>query len=83
MPPCLQTNLTWLDLSFNAITRIEGLEKLVKLTDLSLTSNKIAAIENLAPLAALQVTATLRVIACVAAESTCREWRHGAGAGPP
>lgn len=31
-----QVNLEWLDLSFNMITKIEGLETLTKLTDLSL-----------------------------------------------
>ena len=44
---CTQTNLTWLDLSFNKITKIEGLETLTKLTDLSLFSNQISEIENL------------------------------------
>lgn len=29
-------NLTWLDLSFNMISTIEGLEKCTKLTDLTL-----------------------------------------------
>lgn len=29
-------NLTWLDLSFNLISKIENLDKLTKLTDLSL-----------------------------------------------
>jgi hypothetical protein len=50
-----QTNLTWLDLSFNHITKIEGLEALTKLTDLSLFSNQVAVIENLTPLSGLQV----------------------------
>ena len=35
-------NLEWLDLSFNLIEKIEGLEKLTKLTDLSLFSNNIS-----------------------------------------
>lgn len=43
----MQTNLTWLDLSFNKITKIEGLETLTKLTDLSLYNNQISEIENL------------------------------------
>ena len=43
-------NLEWLDLSFNMIEKIEGLEKLTKLTDLSLFSNyivKVSGLENL------------------------------------
>ena len=35
-------NLEWLDLSFNLIEKIEGLEKLTKLSDLSLFSNNIS-----------------------------------------
>jgi hypothetical protein len=35
-------NLEWLDLSFNLIDKISGLEKLTKLTDLSLFSNNIS-----------------------------------------
>lgn len=38
----LLVNLEWLDLSFNLIEKIEGLEKLTKLTDLSLFSNNIS-----------------------------------------
>ena len=34
------TNLEWLDLSFNNISRIEGLDSLLKLTDLSLFNNR-------------------------------------------
>jgi Leucine-rich repeat (LRR) protein len=34
-------NLEWLDLSFNLISKIEGLENLTKLTDLSLYNNRI------------------------------------------
>jgi len=39
-------NLEWLDLSFNMITVIEGLDNLTKLTDLSLYSNRIERIGN-------------------------------------
>jgi hypothetical protein len=42
-----QTNLTWLDLSFNNIAKIEGLETLTKLQDLSLYNNRIESIEGL------------------------------------
>jgi Leucine-rich repeat (LRR) protein len=49
----LQTNLTWLDLSFNQITKIEGLDTLVKLTDLSLFDNQISELEGLDALTAL------------------------------
>jgi Leucine-rich repeat (LRR) protein len=38
----LLVNLEWLDLSFNLIEKIEGLEKLTKLSDLSLFSNNIS-----------------------------------------
>ena len=34
-------HLEWLDLSFNNISKIEGLDKLTKLTDLSLFANRI------------------------------------------
>ena len=51
----LQVNLTWLDLSFNAISKIEGLDKLTKLTDLSLFCNHIDKIENLQTLTNLSV----------------------------
>lgn len=47
--------MTWLDLSFNRITKIEGLEKLTKLLDLSLFSNQIEVIENLDTLVDLHV----------------------------
>ena len=48
-------NLTWLDLSFNQIEKIEGLSKLTKLTDLSLYDNCIKKIEGLEPLTLLKV----------------------------
>ena len=51
----LQVNLTWLDLSFNSITKLEGLSKLKKLTDLSLFSNKLERIENIETLEDLVV----------------------------
>lgn len=56
-PPsaCPQTNLTWLDLSFNKLTKIEGLDTLVKLVDLSLFNNQVAEIENLDKLTELNV----------------------------
>ena len=38
----LLVDLEWLDLSFNLIEKIEGLEKLTKLSDLSLFSNNIS-----------------------------------------
>lgn len=50
-----QVNLTWLDLSFNNISRLEGLSKLTKLTDLSLFSNKLERIENIQTLQELIV----------------------------
>lgn len=40
-------NLKWLDLSFNNISKIEGLDTLTKLTDLSLYNNAITVIEGL------------------------------------
>ena len=43
MPPTLE----WLDLSFNAISKIEGLDKLTRLSDLSLYHNNITKIEGL------------------------------------
>ena len=49
----LQTSLTWLDLSFNQIAKIEGLETLVNLTDLSLQDNDISELEGLDALTAL------------------------------
>ncbi len=53
--PRAQTNLTWLDLSFNRISAITGLETLTKLVDLSLFSNSITKIENLDTLVNLNV----------------------------
>jgi Leucine-rich repeat (LRR) protein len=50
-----QTNLTWLDLSFNKIQAIEGLSTLTRLQDLSLFSNAITAIEGLDNLPNLNV----------------------------
>jgi Leucine-rich repeat (LRR) protein len=43
------------DLSFNSLTKIEGLDSLTKLTDLSLFNNKIDRIEGLDSLANLNV----------------------------
>merc|ERR1711971_448620 len=40
-------NLEWLDLSFNNISKIEGLDELHRLTDLCLVNNFITNIENL------------------------------------
>lgn len=51
----LQTNLTWLDLSFNRITAIEGLEQLTKLQDLSLFNNQISSLQGLDTLQNLNV----------------------------
>jgi Leucine-rich repeat (LRR) protein len=48
-------NLTWLDLSFNLISKIEGLDTLVKLTDLSLYSNRITELSGLEKLSKLNV----------------------------
>lgn len=48
-------NLQWLDLSFNLITKIEGLDKCVKLTDLSLFKNKITHLSGLENLPLLNV----------------------------
>jgi Leucine-rich repeat (LRR) protein len=50
-----QTNLTWLDLSFNKIQTIEGLSSLTRLQDLSLFSNAITTIEGLDNLPNLNV----------------------------
>jgi hypothetical protein len=47
--------LTWLDLSFNRITHISGLDTLTKLVDLSLFNNQITKIENLDKLTELNV----------------------------
>lgn len=43
------------DLSFNRITRIQGLDHLAKLTDLTLYSNRIETVENLEQLHRLEV----------------------------
>ena len=43
----LLKNLKWLDLSFNNISQIEGLNSLINLTDLSLFNNEIKEINNL------------------------------------
>jgi hypothetical protein len=51
----VQTNLTWLDLSFNKIQAIEGLSTLTRLQDLSLFSNAITTIEGLDNLPDLNV----------------------------
>jgi len=48
-------NLEWLDLSFNLIEKIEGLEKLTKLSDLSLFSNNISKLQGLETLKQLNV----------------------------
>lgn len=50
----MQTNLTWLDLSFNQIQKIEGLETLKQLTDLSLQDNLISDLEGLEDLTKIQ-----------------------------
>ena len=44
-----------LDLSFNNITQIEGLDALTELTDLSLYNNRITLIENMDSLKKLNV----------------------------
>jgi hypothetical protein len=51
----LQTNLTWLDLSFNQISAIEGLEQLTKLQDLSVFNNQISSLQGLDTLQNLNV----------------------------
>lgn len=48
-------NLTWLDLSFNLIETIEGLDKLTKITDLSFYSNRIKKLSGLENLHQLNV----------------------------
>lgn len=48
-------NLTWLDLSFNQIEKIQGLDTLTKLVDLSLYDNCIKKIEGLDKLSHLKV----------------------------
>ena len=45
----------FLDLSFNNIEKIEGLESLTKLADLSLYNNRISKLENLETLENLEV----------------------------
>lgn len=50
-----QTNLTWLDLSFNRIAVLEGVEKLTKLQDLSLFNNQISSLQGLDTLQGLHV----------------------------
>lgn len=45
----------WLDLSFNNIPKIEGLERLTKLQDLSLYNNRIESIDGLDTLTGLEV----------------------------
>jgi hypothetical protein len=49
------TEVEWLDLSFNQIEVIEGLDKLTKLTDLALYSNNIKTLSGLDHLANLNV----------------------------
>lgn len=51
----MQVNLEWLDLSFNNISKLEGLETLTKLKDLSVFNNNIAKLEGLDTLTSLQV----------------------------
>lgn len=47
--------MEWLDLSFNLISKIEGLDTLTKLTDLSLYSNRITELSGLEKLEQLNV----------------------------
>ena len=47
-------NLKWLDLSFNSISVIEGLDNLTQLTDLSFSYNRIERITGLDNLKNLQ-----------------------------
>lgn len=61
-PQLTETNLTYpplacvcVDLSFNNITVIEGLDTLTKLTDLTLFNNRITKLENMDNLTNLQV----------------------------
>ncbi len=49
------TKLTWLDLSFNRIKRITGLEELTELTDLSLSNNQISSLHGVSHLPKLEV----------------------------
>lgn len=48
-------NLKWLDLSFNMIVKIEGLNKCTSLTDLSLFKNRITVLSGLEELKELNV----------------------------
>ena len=48
-------HLKWLDLSFNMIEKIEGLDTLTDLEDLSLYDNKISKLEGLEQLRNLNV----------------------------
>lgn len=48
-------NLKWLDLSFNLIEKIEGLESCTKITDLTLFSNHITQLSGLENLKELNV----------------------------
>jgi Leucine-rich repeat (LRR) protein len=48
-------NLKWLDLSFNLIEKIEGLEYCTKITDLTLFSNHITQLSGLENLKELNV----------------------------
>ena len=68
-----QVNLEWLDLSFNNIARIEGLETLTKLTDLTLFNNNIQKLEGLNTLSRLQV------LSVGALCSTCQQRACGLG----
>lgn len=47
--------MEWLDLSFNLITKIEGLDSCLKLTDLSLFKNRITVLSGLDNLRELNV----------------------------
>lgn len=47
--------MKWLDLSFNRISVIEGLETLVNLTDLSLYNNRIMVLDGLQNCAKLNI----------------------------
>lgn len=55
MYPTVRGHLRWLDLSFNKLTAIEGLDTLTKLTDLTLLSNRIEKLEKLDSLVHLNV----------------------------
>lgn len=65
----IQVNLEWLDLSFNNISKLEGLDKLVKLTDLSLFSNKLEKVENIQTLTELVVLSLGKT--CLLSHSLC------------